>query len=103
MADHVREAINAAKTYSEKVRRETRTALTAVCFFRRTENLCRIAPKTEYERGMPRYPADDTRHIFLNLNRYGEGLSRKLHSMLKRYGGEYSPKLHSMLKNYGER
>lgn len=45
MADHVREAINAAKTYSEKVRRETRTALTAVCFFRRTENLCRIAPK----------------------------------------------------------
>ena len=101
MADHVREAINAAKTYSEKVRRETRTALTAVCFFRRTENLCRIAPKTEYERGMPRYPADDTRHIFLNLNRYGEGLSRKLHSMLKKYGGEYSPKLHSMLKKYG--
>ena len=107
MADHVREAINAAKTYSEKVRRETklktttvsetkiqpekvrretRTALTAVCFFRRTENLCRIAPETEYLRGMPRYPADDTRHIFLNLNRYGEGLSRKLHSMLKNYG-----------------
>ena len=86
MADHVREAINAAKTYSEKVRRETRTALTAVCFFRRTENLCRIAPKTEYERGMPRYPADDTRHIFLNLNRYGGEYSRKLHSMLKRYG-----------------
>jgi hypothetical protein len=43
-------------------------------------------PETEYERGMPRYPADDTRHIFLNLNRYGEGLSRKLHSMLKNYG-----------------
>ena len=74
------------KRYREGLSRETRTALTAVCFFRRTENLCRIAPKTEYERGMPRYPADDTRHIFLNLNRYGEGLSRKLHSMLKRYG-----------------
>mgnify|MGYP005750958719 CR=1 FL=1 len=52
------------KRYREGLSRETRTALTAVCFFRRTENLCRIAPKTEYERGMPRYPADDTRHIF---------------------------------------
>ena len=74
------------KRYREGLSRETLSALTAVCFFRRTENLCRIAPKTEYERGMPRYPADDTRHIFLNLNRYGEGLSRKLHSMLKNYG-----------------
>ncbi len=59
-------------------------------------------PETEYERGMPRYPADDTRHIFLNLNRYGEGLSRETHLMLKRYGGEQNRKLHSMLKRYRE-
>lgn len=123
MADHVREAINAAKTYSEKVRRETKlktttvsetkiqpekvrretlSALTAVCFFRRTENLCRIAPKRNIDAVCPAILLT-TQGTFLNLNRYGEGLSRKLHSMLKRYGGEYSRKLHSMLKNYGER
>ena len=85
MADHVREAINAAKTYSEKVRRETRTALTAVCFFRRTENLCRIAPKRNIDAVCPAILLT-TQGTFLNLNRYGEGLSRKLHSMLKNYG-----------------
>ena len=85
MADHVREAINAAKTYSEKVRRETLSALTAVCFFRRTENLCRIAPKRNMNAVCPAILLT-TQGTFLNLNRYSEGLSRKLHSMLKNYG-----------------
>ena len=108
MADHVREAINAPKTYSEKVRRETKlktttvsetkiqpervrretlSALTAVCFFRRTENLCRIAPKRNIDAVCPAILLT-TQGTFLNLNRYREGLSREPHSKLKRYSEE---------------
>ena len=89
------------KRYGEGLSRETLSALTAVCFFRRTEILCRIAPKRNIDAVCPAILLT-TQGTFLNLNRYREGLSREPHSMLKRYGGEQNRKPHSMLKRYGE-